>query len=309
VAFAGRPQRHLYLGSRRALHAAGSSPDVGFIEAEPFAMAATQWGGLFARRGIPFGVQCYENIDRRLPAPVRALRSRVLANAAFVAARSETAASLARSWGARGEVGLAPPAVPLWPGTPAQSPERPFTVGYAGRLVESKGLLDLLEAVRMLEAPVQLLLIGDGELRGELDGQTIPGSTVRVIDGLSHDQMPEGYAQIDLLALPSHTTPSWKEQFGRVLVEALWCGVPVLGSDSGEIPWVIELTGGGSIFPEGDTQALARELERLRSDPELRRRLARDGRAAVERLFSVAAATDALEGLLLGAARSREPAG
>jgi glycosyltransferase involved in cell wall biosynthesis len=309
VAFAGRPQRHLYLGGRRALRAAGPAPDVGFIEAEPFALAATQWGGLFARRGIPFGVQCYENIDRRLPAPVRALRSRVLANAAFVAARSQTAAGLARSWGARGEVGLAPPAVPLWPGTPGPSPERPFTVGYAGRLVESKGLLDLLEAVRMLEAPVQLLLIGDGELRGQLEGQTIPGSTVRVVDGLSHDQMPEGYAQIDVLALPSHTTPSWKEQFGRVLVEALWCGVPVVGSDSGEIPWVIELTGGGSIFPEGDTQALARELGRLRTDPELRRRLARDGRAAVERLFSVAAATDALEGLLLGAARSREPAG
>ncbi len=55
-----------------------------------------------------------------------------------------------------------------------------------------------------------------------------------------------------MLALPSRTTPTWKEQFGRVIVEALWCGVPVVGSDSGEIPWLIELTGGGLTFPEGE---------------------------------------------------------
>ncbi len=83
-----------------------------------------------------------------LPYPVRRLRSRVLRDAAFVAARSDTAAQLVRSWGARGEVGLAPPAVPAWPSTPAARGERPFTVGYAGRLVESKGLMDLLAAVR-----------------------------------------------------------------------------------------------------------------------------------------------------------------
>ena len=104
-----------------------------------------------------------------------------------------------------------------------------------------------------------------------------------------------------MLVLPSHTTPTWKEQFGRVIVEALWCGVPVVGSDSGEIPWLIELTGGGLIFPEGDRAALAARLSELRGDPELRRRLAGNGRAAVERLFSVPAASDAFERLLVGA--------
>jgi glycosyltransferase involved in cell wall biosynthesis len=83
-----------------------------------------------------------------------------------------------------------------------------------------------------------------------------------------------------------------------VLVEALWCGVPVVGSDSGEIPWLIELTGGGLVFPEGDAHALAERLGRLRDDPGLRHELALAGRATVERLFSVPAATDALEGLL-----------
>jgi len=300
VAFAGRPQRHFYLTRCRSL-ARGLRPDVGFVEAEPFSLPAAQWSVAFKGLTIPFGVQCYENIDRDLPPPVRWLRTRVLRDAAFVAARSQTAAQLARSWGARGEVGLAPPAVPAWASTPAASADRPFTVGYAGRLVQSKGLTDLLDAVRALAAPVELLLIGDGEMRAQLERQPIPGSAVRVLDGLRHDQMASGYAQLDVLVLPSHTTPTWKEQFGRVIVEALWCGVPVVGSDSGEIPWLIELTGGGLTFPEGDSQALAGQLRVLREQPALRARLAAVGRAAVERLFSVPAATDSLERLLVNA--------
>jgi len=301
VALAGRPQRHFYLTRCRAL-SASARPDVAFVEAEPYSISATQWGEIFARNGIPFGVQCAENIDRALPLPVRGLRARVLRRAAFVAARSDSAARLARAWGARGEVALAPHAVPEWaPATTDRGAGRPFTIGYAGRLVESKGLTDLLAAVRMLQAPVELLLIGDGELRAQLEGQPIPGSHVRVLDGFTHDGMAAAYARLDLLALPSRTTPTWKEQFGRVVVEALWCGVPVVGSDSGEIPWLIGLTGGGLTFPEGDSTQLAARLNELRASPELRRRLTSSGRAAVERLFSVPAASDAFERLLVGA--------
>lgn len=305
VALAGRPQRHFYLTRCRAL-SAGARPDVAFVEAEPYSISATQWGQVFARQGIPFGVQCAENIDRALPPPVRGLRARVLRRAAFVAARSDSAARLARAWGARGEVALAPHAVPGWePAATDREAGRPFTIGYAGRLVESKGLTDLLAAVRALQAPVELLLIGDGELRAQLEGQPIPGSRVRVLDGYTHDGMASAYARLDVLALPSRTTPTWKEQFGRVIVEALWCGVPVVGSDSGEIPWLIELTGGGLIFPEGDRAQLAARLSELRAAPELRRQLTRSGRTAVERLFSVPAASDAFERLLLSALESK----
>ena len=175
---------------------------------------------------------------------------------------------------------------------------------FAGRLVASKGLDDLLAAVRQLEAPVELLLIGDGAQRERLEGQPVPGSRVRVLSSLNHDEMPSGYRQLDVLVLPSHTTPTWKEQFGRVLVEALWCGVPVVGSDSGEIPWLIELTGGGLTFAEGDAEMLATRLRTLRSSPSLREQLAQTGKAAAERLFSVPAATDPLEAMLAGAAAS-----
>jgi glycosyltransferase involved in cell wall biosynthesis len=304
VAFRGRPQRHFYLAHCRAICAA-ARPDVAFVEAEPYSLAAAQWRRAFKSLDIPFGVQCYENIDRNLPGPVRWLRAGVLRDAAFVAARSDSAARLVRAWGARGEVDLTPPAVPDWKTVPTPA-ERPFTIGYAGRLVGSKGLTDLLGAVRRLEAPVELVLIGDGELRVQLEGQPIPGSKVRVERGLTHDQMASGYAELDVLVLPSLSTPTWKEQFGRVIVEALWCGVPVVGSDSGEIPWLIELTGGGLTFPEGDRDQLAAQLTKLREAPALRGDLAKTGRAAVERLFSVSAATDPFERLLVHAAESRE---
>jgi glycosyltransferase involved in cell wall biosynthesis len=302
VVLPGRPQRHLYLARCRAL-ARRLRPDVVFVEADAYALVATQWRLALGGLGIPFGVQCAENIDRPLPAPVRRLRTGVLRRAAFVAARSDSAARLARAWGARGEVALAPHAVPAWAAPPRPGREV-FTVGYAGRLTASKGLDDLLAAVRRLKAPVELLLLGNGELRSRLHGQAIPGSRARVIDDLEHAEMPTGYAQLDVLVLPSRTTPTWKEQFGRVIVEALWCGVPVVGSDSGEIPWVIESTGGGRVFPEGDVEALAAELTALRDDPKLRERLAADGRAAVGMLFSVPAATDALQRLLMRAAGS-----
>lgn len=304
VALPGRPQRYFHTsGVRRTLAAA--QPDVAFLEAEPFALVAGQWGRALHSRRVPFGVQVYENIDRALPPPVRWMRGRVLRDATFVAARSDTAGRLARAWGARGEIGLAPPAVPRWEPEPRPGGDRPFTIGYAGRLIESKGLLDLLAAARALEAPVELLLFGDGELRERLDGQPIPGSHVQVRAGLAHEQMPSAYAQLDVLVLPSHTTATWKEQFGRVLVEALWCGVPVVGSDSGEIPWVIGLTEGGLLFPEGDVAALAQRLNELRAAPELRAELARRGRDAVERLFSVPAAADSLEALLTAGATRR----
>jgi len=91
--------------------------------------------------------------------------------------------------------------------------------------------------------------------------------------------MPDYYNQLDALVLPSLTRPNWKEQFGRVLVEAMACGVPVVGSDSGEIPNVIGEA--GMIFAEGDVWALRARLSRLMADPALREELARKGRERV----------------------------
>jgi glycosyltransferase involved in cell wall biosynthesis len=302
VLLPGRPQRHFYATSPgRVL---GSFlPDVAFLEEESFSFSAAQWGFAATRVGVPFGVQAAENLDRRLPAPARASRSWVLRHAAFVAARSHAAGDLVQRWGAVGDVRLVPHAIPPWR-VPTRQFREIFTVGFAGRLVPEKGLWDLVEACTLLRKPVRLHLVGDGPLRTALQQSGGPNVEIRIQTDLTHDRMPEAYAEMDVLVLPSRTTSRWAEQFGRVLVEALSCDVPVIGSDSGEIPWVIRATGGGQVFPEGDVRELARVLADLRDRPEERATLARGGREKVLRLFGVEAVAAELDRTLSSSVRS-----
>jgi len=78
------------------------------------------------------------------------------------------------------------------------------------------------------------------------------------------------------LAVPSLTTPTWKEQFGRVIIEAMAARVPVVGSDSGEIPRVIGEA--GLVTPEDDPAALTVALQDLIDDEHRRQALATAGR-------------------------------
>jgi glycosyltransferase involved in cell wall biosynthesis len=98
--------------------------------------------------------------------------------------------------------------------------------------------------------------------------------------------VPAYLNQLDVLVLPSRTQSNWKEQFGRVLVEAMACGVPVVGSTCGEIPNVVG--DAGLVFPEGDTDALRGRLNQLMTTPELRCRLGQAGRERVLAHFTQA---------------------
>ena len=98
--------------------------------------------------------------------------------------------------------------------------------------------------------------------------------------------MPHHLNGLDVLVLPSVSRPNWKEQFGRVLVEAMACGTPVVGSRSGEIPNVIG--DAGLLFPEGDVAGLARQLARLQGNADLRQEMAERGRQRVLECFTQA---------------------
>jgi len=161
-----------------------------------------------------------------------------------------------------------------------------FVVGYVGRFLRAKGILTLLDAVGRLSLRVTLLLIGRGELRAEIEAHSSRlgiADRVRIVDAVPHANVPRYMNAMDVLVLGSLTTPpyapTFKEQFGHVLIEAMACEVPVIGSDSGEIPNVIG--DAGLVFHEGNADQLARQIKALVSDPKLRAELATKGRQRV----------------------------
>ena len=124
-----------------------------------------------------------------------------------------------------------------------------------------------------------LRIIGGGPERETLEAQAKSlniSQYVTFIDQLPSTEIHQEYHKLDVLVLPSLTRPNWKEQFGRVLVEAMASGVPVIGSDSGAIPGVVGEA--GMIIPEGDISALVDALATLRDCPDKREALAQLGR-------------------------------
>ena len=153
----------------------------------------------------------------------------------------------------------------------------PPVIGFVGRFTPAKGLPLLLRALNRLREPFRVLFLGSGEMEAELRAFCARlGDDGRVLHVL-HDQVPKFINAMDLLCAPSQTTPQWREQFGRMLVEAAACGVPVIGSDSGEIPTVIGST--GLVIGETDEDGWVAAISELLANPEHRAELGAAGRA------------------------------
>jgi glycosyltransferase involved in cell wall biosynthesis len=285
------------------------TPDFGMLrfrphlihaEEEPDSLAALQialarW--LFAPKAKLL-LYTWQNVNRPLKRAVRWVMGLTLRSADGVLCANREAVALLRRRGYTGMTEVVPAIgvnTRVFQPCAARPSEGRFRVGYAGRLVAEKGLDTLIEAVGHLEAPAELLLIGEGAARPALEARVRAGglsARVQFRPPVVPARLAGELCGLDTLVLPSRTTPVWKEQFGRVLTEAMACGVPVVGSDSGAIPEVIG--DAGLIFPEGDAVALAACLHQLKLDATLRRELAVRGMARVGRLYSqerIAAAT------------------
>ena len=165
--------------------------------------------------------------------------------------------------------------------------EDDFMVGFVGRFVSEKGLMTLAKALAAIQdKPWKWLLLGRGELQQWLlDWSANHGFEDRLIlvESVAHDQVHQYINLMNVLVLPSETTykfktltsVGWKEQFGHVLIEAMACQVPVIGSDSGEIPYVIDSA--GLVFPEQDVTALQNCLMQLMDNPGLASELGKKG--------------------------------
>jgi glycosyltransferase involved in cell wall biosynthesis len=131
-------------------------------------------------------------------------------------------------------------------------------VGFVGRFIPEKGISVLQDAMRLLPTTVHCLIIGSGPMRAELEqwsGLSGLSGRIHLYDVMSPEALAKYINCMNVLVVPSITLPHWKEQYGRVIAEAMACGIPVVGSNSGAIPEVIGSA--GLIVPEGDSTTLA----------------------------------------------------
>ncbi len=297
IAFNGRFHVHFYPRLGRRLRA--FAPDVVHIDEEPYNFATFHALRLAKRAGSRALWFTWQNLNRRYPLPFRLIERYNLRHADYAIAGNAGAATVWRDKGFAGPLTVIPqfgvdPDI-FTPRTRERRPgrecstARDFVVGYVGRLVPEKGVDLLLEAVAEMTGAWRLMVVGGGAERERLEGRARRlGLADRVLfEGMvSTLRIPAFYQQLDALVLPSRSQSNWVEQFGRVLIEAMACGVPVIGSDCGEIPNVLGDT--GLIFPEGDTDALRQCLMRLMRDPDLWDDLARRGRERVLARFTQA---------------------
>ena len=272
-------------------------PDAIYVHHEPYGLATSQV--FLANKFVgqrPIGFYTAQNIYKTYPMPVPLLERYVEKTAAFCFPVTDGALEVLRRKGYEGKATVLP--LPLdkevyhpnaagaakWRADLAISPDT-FVLGYVGRLVQEKGLATLFHAATALKGTDwRCVLAGSGPDEAHLRSlvATLGLQDNVIFTGfIPHAEAPALLAMFDVLVLPSETRPNWKEQFGRVIIEANACGTAVIGTESGEIGNVIRKTGGGIIVPEANIAALKQAILKLAGNKELVRELGQRGAAAV----------------------------
>ena len=270
-------------------------PSLIYVNHEPYAVATAQvcWANINTAN-VPFGFYSCQNIQKSYPPPFSWCEKMVYQNSAFAFPITNAVSEVLAHKGYIGSRTVC--ALPLDPekynphlrGSPPS--DFPVTtdhpvLGFVGRLTEAKGLRTLAKAlVKIADLSWSFVVIGTGEFQEEFKKLLKIGridSRVTFAGFVPHEETPRWMASLDVLVLPSETQQNWKEQFGRVIPEALACGAAIVGSDSGEIPHLIRQSGGGLVFPERDSDALAQALRMMITQPRRRAEMASAGRAWV----------------------------
>ena len=276
---------HFYPTAIRSVDA-----DIVYLEEEPWSLVTHQFMRLCVLARKPVVFTTWQTINKRYPPPFSMFERYTFRHAQAAIAGNSEAMELLRRRGFTKPIAVIPYGV--YPGVffkrevaslrQKLGVANTFVVGYVGRVLSIKGIADLIQAFALLPSSCSLLIVGEGDFRGkgeELAQSLGVSSRIRWLPPVASLDVPDIMNAMDVLVLPSRTMSNWKEQFGRVLIEAMACETPTIGSSSGEIPTVIG--DGGLVFPEGDVGALAQQLKCLFDSPQLRAELGRKGRARV----------------------------
>jgi glycosyltransferase involved in cell wall biosynthesis len=284
LAFNGSFHLHFYPRLMQRLRA--FAPDVVHIDEEPYNFATFHAMWLTKRTGARGLWFSWQNIHRRYPPPFRWFERYNARNSDYAIVGSQGAADVWRAKGYAGRLAVIPQfgvdADIFSPGAVRQGGDA-FVLGYVGRLVREKGVDLLIDAMADVGGKWRMIIQGTGSEQDQLEDQADRLGLADRVSFRGHWlpslELPDFYRQLAVLVVPTRSLPNWVEQFGRVLIEAMACGVPVVGSDCGEIPHVVG--DAGLIFPEDDVEVLRDRLVRLMRDRELRAELASRGRERV----------------------------
>ena len=297
--FHGHGTLTVHVDPRLAWVARRFRPDIVLVEQEPRSLLALQgrWLAQVLPGRPPFTFFTWGGgPTRRRPLPLRVLERGTLSAARVAFAGNHAAGEQLRAAGFGSAIHRIPQVgvdLPDRPGLTRRQVRRELgvsgaVVGFAGRLIAEKGVLDLAEALSGLGClGWTFLAIGRGPLRHALElrlGAASLAGRLRFIEDADHHRVCDLLAALDVLVLPSFTTVNWAEQFGHVLIEAMAARCAVVGTNSGEIPHVIG--DAGIVVPERDIRQLRAALRRLIDGPDLRARLGASGRARVRRHFT-----------------------
>jgi glycosyltransferase involved in cell wall biosynthesis len=293
---ASMPHLMWYGGSFRALMREGW--DVVHCWEEPYVLAAAQIADA-CPRPAKFVFASFQNIAKRYPFPLSYFENRVLDRANGWIAFGRTTHEVQRERDAR--YGDSPSAI-IGPGVDA-GVFRPHptlrgearsrlgwnddipVIGFSGRFIREKGIDTMIAALQKISHPWRALFVGAGPERKRIEKLAARAPDhVRIVADARHDDMPAWMNAMDVLCAPSRTTAGWREQFGRMLIEAMACGVPVIGSTSGEIPHV--LADAGIVAREGDVEDWRDAIDRVLGTPGIRRELSERGVRRVHEHFT-----------------------
>ncbi|MBW4646937.1 MAG: glycosyltransferase [Goleter apudmare HA4340-LM2] len=295
VLFTGRVGAHFYAPWVLWQILKDFKPDIIQVEEEVFSLCAFEIAILARIIHKPIVIFGWENQLRQLPLVRWKICQYVLNAASAIISGNQDGADIMGKWGYGGLLEVMPQmgVDPEFFAPPTKLPTSdisPFRVGFLGRLAQSKGIDLIFSAVAQLRdrgINSQIILCGSGSeetsLRNLAENLQI-SDRILWRGAVPHNKAPDELRQFDVLVLPSRSTPTWKEQFGHVLIEAMSMGIPVVGSCSGEIPNVIGRS--DLIFQEEDVDGLAAILERMIREPEWWQEVGQYGLHRVQQHYS-----------------------
>lgn len=154
-----------------------------------------------------------------------------------------------------------------------------FSALFVGRLIKKKGTDILIQAAEGIEKGIVFSFIGDGPFEPVLKEVSLKSGNIRYLGKVNNKDLPAYYSAADIVCVPS----KYEEGFGRVILEALSCGVPVVASNRGGIPEAVDESVG--VLVEPDAQSFKDAILRLFYDREKLKELKDNCRAYALKRF------------------------